>query len=235
MPHELLLALLIGLSSSGHCLMMCGGIASSLSGSIANMPRSARLTRTLLFHIGRVSCYAMLGFFIGDILRIVIGNSETAVFYSRIITGIMLVLIGCYAAGIANFVRILEGKLAFIWRKLQPLVRQFIRVETPSDAYALGFLWGFLPCGIIYSTLIWASSQIESTSSALLMLFFGLGTIPALFASNLMVQKLLSGNTKKLLGIALILFGIWTIASLFIGHNHHAQAKPQDSIHHQHH
>lgn len=236
MIYECLLAFMIGLSSSGHCLMMCGGIASSLSGQLADRAFWPRIGRTLLFHIGRISCYAMLGFFVGDLLRMAVGTSTTAVFYSRLFTGIMLLIIGSYAAGFGNMVRVIEGRMAFVWQKLQPLVRQFIRVEHYSDAYALGFLWGFLPCGIIYSALMWASSQIGGSSAALLMLCFGLGTIPALFASNLIIQKILSGSTKKLLGIALILFGLWTIASLFIGHgSHNHQQHNHSEAQHSHH
>lgn len=232
MPHEIVLAFLIGLSSSGHCLMMCGGIASSLASNTAHLKPFPRIARTLLFHIGRISCYAMLGFFIGDVLRVALTVSSDAIFYSRLVTGIMLIIIGCYAAGFANLVRIIEGKLSFVWRKLQPLVRQFIHAEQLSDAYALGFLWGFLPCGIIYSTLIWATSQVSATSTAVLMISFGLGTIPALFFSNVLIQKILSQSTKKLLGIALILFGVWTIASVLMPHLHqHSSAESHPATH----
>lgn len=228
---EIALAFFIGLSSSGHCLMMCGGIASSLSSNVKQHAFWPRMSRTLLFHLGRISCYASLGFIIGDVLRIVVGVSPTAVFYSRLLTGVMLIVIGFYVLGFGRVARFIEARMAFVWQKLQPVVRQFIGAESYGDAYVIGYLWGFLPCGIIYSTLLWASSQVGGTSAAVLMLFFGLGTIPALFASSVFVQKLLTGHSKKVMGVALIVFGLWTMAFMFVGghgehHQNHDEAQP---------
>lgn len=216
--NELLIAFFIGLSSSGHCLMMCGGIASSLSSNVKQHAFWPRMSRTLLFHLGRISCYASLGFVIGDLLRLAVSTSPAAVFYSRLFAGLMLVIIGAYVMGFGRVARFIESRMAFIWQKLQPVVRQFMGAESYGDAYVIGYLWGFLPCGIIYSTLLWASSQVGDTSAALLMLFFGLGTIPALFASSLFVQKLLTGRGKKIMGAALIVFGLWTMSFVFMSH-----------------
>lgn len=230
--HELLVAFLIGVSSSGHCLMMCGGIASSLSSNVKQHAFLPRMSRTLLFHIGRISCYASLGFIIGDVLRLAISTSPTAIFYSRLFAGLMLIVIGFYVLGFGGVARFIESRMAFVWQKLQPVVRHFMGVQSYSDAYAIGYLWGFLPCGILYSTLLWASSQVGGTSAALLMLFFGLGTIPALFFSGVLAQKLLSGRSKKVMGIALIIFGVWTMAFMVIGHGdgHGHHASPQHEM-----
>lgn len=221
---ELLVAFSIGLASSSHCLMMCGGIASSLSGQVRDYSRWPRLARNLLFHLGRISCYAALGLLIGDVLRVIISQHPSLVFYSRVLTGVMLIVIGFYVMGMGRAVRAIEGQLSFVWQKLQPLVQRFRKVEHYSDAYILGFLWGFLPCGVLYTALIWASSNTSGVSASLLMLFFGLGTIPALFASSVFIQKLLTGRSKKIMGAALIVFGVWSMSAVlmhhFGGHDH---------------
>lgn len=238
---EILIALTIGLASSSHCLMMCGGIASSLAGQVRDYNRWPRLTRTLLFHIGRISCYAALGFIIGDVLRLLVQQSPSLVFYSRVLTGVMLVVIGLYVMGFGRAVKAIEGQLSFVWQKLQPLVQKFKRVENYSDAYILGFLWGFLPCGVLYTALIWASSQTGDVSAGILMFFFGLGTIPALFASSVVVQKLLTGRNKKIIGAALIVFGFWSMAAVFAhsSHEHHERHNHSEhsapTVEHEHH
>lgn len=224
---EIIVALGIGLASSSHCLMMCGGISSSLAGQVRDYSRWPRLIRTLLFHLGRISCYAVLGFVIGDVLRLLVSQSPNLVLYSRVLTGVMLVVIGLYVMGFGRAVRAIEGQLSFVWQKLQPLVQKFKQVENYSDAYILGYLWGFLPCGVLYTALIWASSQTGDVSAGVLMFFFGLGTIPALFGSSLLVQKLLTGRSKKIIGAALVVFGLWSMGAVishaFHDHDHHGE------------
>lgn len=235
MNIELLLsAFLIGLAGSGHCLVMCGGISSALSSNIQQQTASQRVLTTLLFHGGRICCYALLGLVVGDLLRVAIQSSPSLILYSRLFAALLLVLIGLYIIGINTIIKHIEARMAFIWRRLQPVAQRFIPVRRFRDALIVGFFWGFLPCGLIYSTLLWTATSAGDTSAALLMLFFGLGTIPALFSSNVLLQKVLTGKSKKLIGILVILFGLWTAASLLMGHAGHAP-KEQTPQHHHHH
>lgn len=227
-------AFLIGLASSGHCLMMCGGIASALSGNIEQQRQSRRIITLLLFHTGRILCYAMLGLVVGDVLRSALRSSPELMFYSRIFAATLLVLIGLYIAGINTFIKHIESHMAFIWQRLQPLVQRFIPITRYRDALIVGFFWGFLPCGIIYSTLLWASTSVTEYSAAIVMFCFGLGTIPALLSSSIVLQKIITGKSKKVIGLLMILFGIWTASSLVIMQSKHQQhgghEKPADTI-----
>jgi sulfite exporter TauE/SafE len=82
-------------------------------------------------------------------------------------------------------------------------------------ALLLGTLWGWLPCGLVYSTLLWAASQGDVLHSGLLMLAFGLGTWPVLIATGLAAERLgalLRRRGVRLAGgLLVIIFGLWTL------------------------
>ncbi|MFN2361069.1 MAG: sulfite exporter TauE/SafE family protein, partial [Marinobacter sp.] len=84
-----------------------------------------------------------------------------------------------------------------------------------GQALALGALWGWLPCGLVYSTLGWAALQPTVPSAALTMVFFGLGTLPSMlatgYAANWIRDLKSSQSFRKLSGVLLILFGLWTM------------------------
>ena len=109
----------------------------------------------------------------------------------------------------------LEKQGNLLWRHIQPLSRQLLPVRNPLQAVALGALWGWLPCGLIYSTLIWSATASDWQTSALLMACFGLGTIPAMLATGLLasqVQSLLKNRkAQTIAGLLIILFGLYTI------------------------
>ncbi|HEY9032631.1 MAG TPA: sulfite exporter TauE/SafE family protein [Pseudomonadales bacterium] len=244
MFETLVSAFLIGLASSGHCLVMCGGIASALSSNIDQQQGHRRLLTLLLFHGGRILCYTLLGLVVGDLLRTALHGSPQLMFSSRLVAAGLLVLIGLYIAGINTVIKHIESRMAFVWRALQPAIRRFMPIRRFRDALVLGFFWGFLPCGIIYSTLLWASTSVDGHSAAVLMFFFGLGTIPALLSSNIVLQRFITGRSKKVIGLLMIGFGLWTAASLLMGHGKHqhqpaSQTTGQPAIeqhkHHSHH
>ena len=228
----LLAAFLIGLSSSGHCLLMCGGISSALSSRLSNESSLYKFNRLILFHLGRISCYSLLGLVLGGIIEQLLQVSHTLVIVARIIAAAMIIAIGLYVAGFSHLVRLLEKRLAFIWKKIQPLAQKFIPMQQWHHALFLGFLWGFLPCGMIYSTLLWASSNNQGALTGLLMFSFGLGTLPSLFIANWFSLQALAflqkQYFKRITGLLLIVFGLWSLGFLFMpsGQHHHSNPAP---------
>jgi len=96
--------------------------------------------------------------------------------------------LGLYLAGISSAVARLEpiGKAA--WRRLQPLTRRFLPANTVPRALGLGLLWGWLPCGLVYSVLATALLAGGTLSGAAIMFAFGLGTLPNLMAAGLLAR-----------------------------------------------
>lgn len=227
LPELLAIAFMIGLGSTGHCLLMCGGISSALSSQLADESPALKISKLLLFHFGRISCYSVLGLLLGSTIHWLLSFSGNLVIIARIISALLIILMGLYVAGIPTIIKILEKQLGFIWQRLQPVTRRYIHMQQWHHAYILGFLWGFLPCGMIYSTLLWASSNNQGMLTALLMFSFGLGTLPALFITNLFSIKTMAffqqKHYKRAIGILLIAFGLWSLGFMAMPHGNHEQ------------
>lgn len=253
LPELLTIAFMIGLGSTGHCLMMCGGISSALSSQLVHEAAVLKILKLLLFHLGRISCYSLLGLLLGSAIHWLLSFSANLVMIARVISALLIIIMGLYVAGVSTIIKLLEKQLGFIWRKLQPVTLRFMHMQQWHHAYILGFLWGFLPCGMIYSTLLWASSNNQGMQTALLMFSFGLGTLPALFIANLFSLKTLSffqkKHFKRAIGFLLIAFGLWSLGFMAMPHGQHdahtmppgqsantpSQALPIDKHTHHHH
>ena len=202
----------IGLLGSGHCLGMCGGLMSAFTIAI---PKDEKKTITLLitYNIGRISSYTFMGVLFG-----IIGltASYTPINnYLRIISGILMILLGLYISKIWNGLNYIEKIGNYIWKPIQPLSKKLLPVNTKFKAFVLGLLWSLIPCGLIYSTLAWAVAQGSIIKSSLIMFFFGLGTFPILIVTSLSTRHSLQFLNKKsfytISGCIIILFGIYTI------------------------
>jgi sulfite exporter TauE/SafE len=98
---------------------------------------------------------------------------------------VMLILLGLYLAGLSRAVLVLEHLGSGIWKKLQPLMKRFMPVRNPLQAVLVGMIWGWLPCGLVYSVLLTALASGSALQGAFIMLAFGLGTLPNLLAIGL--------------------------------------------------
>ena len=209
----LLSALVLGLLGGGHCLGMCGGLMGALTMAIPPDQRGRRLRLLVAYNLGRVSSYAVAGFLIG-LAGWAIANSPAAVAL-RVVAALLLITMGLYLAGWWSGLTRIEALGRGIWRHIQPIASRLMPVTSFPRALILGALWGWLPCGLVYSTLLWSASQGDAVDSALLMLAFGIGTWPVLLATGLAAERLTALLRKRGVrvvgGIMVILFGIWTL------------------------
>lgn len=207
-PAILLSAFMLGLLGSGHCLAMCGGLASALS---LNSPSESRI---LAYNLGRITSYSLAGLIVGS-LGFWLSQHLSAFNVLRYLAAIMLVLLGLYLAKWFNGLIYAEKLGHYLWPKIQPLTKHFMPISSVKDAFVVGMVWGWLPCGLVYSALIWASLESSLTGSMLIMLSFGLGTLPAMLATGLFAQQLNSflkrTSVRQISGLLMILFGIWTL------------------------
>lgn len=238
---DLIVALMIGLGSTGHCIMMCGGISSSLLSKIGHYSTAEKLLRLVLFHGGRLLCYSSIGLLFGSLIQNSANYAQTG-FITRTIAGALLILIGLYIAGFSRVLQQLERRMAFFWRALQPIVQRYLPMQKIHHALFIGFLWGFLPCGIIYSTALWAGSEARHSSAALLMFVFGLGTLPGLMivhiGSHAIVQSWKKLFPKRAIGILMILFGLWSLPFVYqplMSYVADMQKQNGETNHHHHH
>ncbi|GGK83147.1 sulfite exporter TauE/SafE family protein [Amphritea balenae] len=205
-------AIMLGLLGSAHCLGMCGGISSAVAMGIDKKNRNPLLL-LIGFNTGRIFSYAVAGALIGSIGWLI--RSPEVSLILRTLAGAILILMGLYVAQIWKGLSWLEKQGNLIWRHLQPFSRRLLPVQNISQSLALGALWGWLPCGLVYSTLIWSATATDWKISALMMACFGIGTLPAMFATGLFarqVQSLLKNrNAQTIAGLLIIMFGLYTI------------------------
>jgi hypothetical protein len=178
---ELGAAFLVGLLGSGHCIAMCGGIATALELAVVPAARSRAACRAG-YQAGRLAGYAAAGALVGGLGAGVfnLAATHTALLAARWIQALMLILLGLYLSGLwRGPLAALERAGARAWRALSPLRRRLLPVRGVSGALRMGLLWGFLPCGLVYSALALALASGSVTGGAATMLAFGAGTLPA--------------------------------------------------------
>ncbi|MDH3563511.1 MAG: sulfite exporter TauE/SafE family protein, partial [Gammaproteobacteria bacterium] len=163
MPTELTLvsAFLVGLLGSTHCLGMCGGIVGALTVGVRADIRSspARLFPYLAaYNLGRIMSYALAGSLVGFLSMQIfqITPPAQARLAAKIITGGFMIALGLYLANWWLGLSVLERLGGKLWRYLEPLGRHFLPVDHPLKALAAGLVWGWLPCGLVYSALAWS-------------------------------------------------------------------------------
>ncbi|MBK4991482.1 sulfite exporter TauE/SafE family protein [Pseudomonas sp. S36] len=206
-------ALVLGLLGGGHCLGMCGGLMGALTLAIPPEQRSRRLRLLLAYNLGRVCSYACAGLLLG-LAGWAVASGPAAVVL-RTAAALLLIAMGLYLAGWWSGLTRVEALGRGLWRHIQPLATRLLPVSSVPRAMLLGALWGWLPCGLVYSTLLWAASQGNAGYSAALMLAFGLGTWPVLLATGLAAERvnaLLRRRSVRMAGgVLVMLFGIWTL------------------------
>lgn len=232
MTADYLTALGIGLAGAGHCLGMCGGIAAALS-----LGGNTSTVTTLSYHGGRLLSYTLLG----GALGLAAGSIDIAAWTIalRYLAGLLLIGMGLYVGGWWLGMLWLERGGARLWQPVQRWSSRFLPVRRPGQAVALGLCWGLMPCGLIYSALAWAATAQDARQSAVLMLLFGVGTLPAMLATSLgakRVQALLQRRgLKQLIAVSLVAAGAWTLY-LTWSHSAHLLAGPgMSETGHQHH
>jgi sulfite exporter TauE/SafE len=224
-------AFIAGIAGSAHCFAMCGGLAGALGMRARSTASNARgaFTNALSYHSGRLSGYATAGAICG-----LIGASLQAVLdlgrvgaALRIASGVLLILIALRMLSPWNLLRWLEVLGAKFWRRLQPFTLSTSKLTGHTQALALGFLWGWLPCGLVYSMLLFAALSGHALSGAAILLAFGLGTLPSMMTSSVLasqVQRLLQSRWPRFAsGVLLLSFGAWMIwiSIPAAGHVHH--------------
>ena len=218
MPDTHLLAVwLVGFLGGGHCVGMCGGLASAL---MMQLPPQRRAWPYLFaVNAGRLSSYTAVGTLVGGIggLGIASLNSLSVQWALFFVAQSLLFLLGLYLAGINGWVSHIERLGRPIWRRLQPLLQKILPIRHVGHAFIAGTLWGWLPCGLVYTASLSALATASPQHGALLMLAFGLGTLPNLlligwFAGSVR-QTLQKAWVRRVAGLSICLLALWQLIS----------------------
>ena len=190
-----LVAFLMGLFSSMHCIGMCGSIIGTLTLSLSPEIRNNKkllLPFVFNYNFGRITSYTIAGAIVGVIeamLTLHLGQTHGHRALQLLSAAIMAGA-GLYIAGWFPRFAYIEKAGIYFWKIIEPYGRKLIPVKNHTQAYLFGMVWGWLPCGLVYAALTLAATAGDVSKSALTMLAFGLGTLPAVMGVGIMTHVL---------------------------------------------
>lgn len=203
MSSLVLTAALVGLAGGVHCASMCGGVVTALS---SQTPRPGariipiesvkstslalqRIYLILSYNSGRITTYTALGALFGSLgsaslLLQGVLPIERILF---VLANLLMIAIGLYLFGVFPALTRIEQLGGALWQRIKPRLARVLPADTPQRGALLGLLWGFVPCGMVYTMLLTALVSGSAGRGALVMLAFGLGTLPNLLGLGLLV------------------------------------------------
>lgn len=214
-------ALLMGLLGSTHCVVMCGGVVAMTCSALPLARRTsmlAQLPYVLAYNAGRITSYAVAGAVAGAIGAGVgsLGVVSHWLLGLRFAAGMLMIAVGFYLAGWGTALRWVERAGEPVWRRVAPLARKLVPVRTPPQALALGLVWGWMPCGLVYAALAASVTSGSWSGGATTMAAFGLGTLPTLVAMGsataLVTRVARSRRMRVAAAIVVAAFGVAQIA-----------------------
>ena len=224
-------AFVTGLLGSAHCFGMCGGIAGSLGAlSGGGTSKRALIKPAVQFNLGRLLGYAILGAIAAGVIGAVgeIVSLKSYARWFRMVTALMVLVIGASFIVDWRGLAILEKGGAGIWKRIMPLATKISQRNDWLGRTGLGICWGFLPCGLVYTVLMTAASTANSLTGALTMFAFGVGTAPAMMGLTVAAPALgtfLSDRlVRRIVGFSLIVLAIWMVIPVLSGGHGAGQA-----------
>lgn len=224
--------MMVGLLGSTHCLGMCGGIVSTLSMGLsdpARQSKSSLFAHLLAYNAGRISSYTFIGAISGLAGSSVAQLVPTGLPLGKLITAVFLIALGLYLANWWRVLTRLERFGAILWRRIEPFGRRWLPVHNPAHAFGLGIVWGWLPCGLVYTVVAWSMTTASWQQGALLMLGFGLGTLPMLMvmgsAASSLRLLLKRQSVRTASGIVIIMLGIYSAYSGLASQTNHSHGQ----------
>lgn len=207
-------AFLIGLAGGVHCVGMCGGIVAALR--MASPKHQSAFPYALSYNLGRIVSYTLAGMLAGALGVFASDILPVAKYLLSLLSGVMLLLLACYLGRWWTGLTYIERLGSELFKYVQPLSKRFIPFKSPLSALPYGFIWGWLPCGLVYSTLTWSLASGSAMKGGMIMLFFGLGTLPTLLAASASAQWLITGFQNRYVRLLIaIIMAIYAISLIY--------------------
>ncbi|MFC2563268.1 MAG: sulfite exporter TauE/SafE family protein [Neisseria sp.] len=216
----LLTLFLLGFFGGGHCVGMCGGLSSAFALQLP--PGLNRTGLIVLLNLGRISSYVFIGLLVGAIGQVGISLDQTRWLQNGLYlsANLLLLFLGLYLAGISSLATRIESIGRPVWKRLNPLLNRLLPIQSVPACFGVGMLWGWLPCGLVYSASLYALGSGNALEGGLYMLAFALGTLPNLLAMGLFAAQLknfLQRKTVRLAaGLLVAAWALWRLVSFYV-------------------
>lgn len=199
-------AFILGLLGSFHCVGMCGPIAFLLPVDRSNSIR--KITQIFTYHFGRLFAYGLIGLFFGLLGKslYIFGIQQQL----SIVIGILMIVAVLVPTQLVNTYKVFQPIYKGI-SKVKSALGKSLKKKTADTFLTIGFLNGFLPCGLVYMAIFASLATQQTIFGSLYMVLFGLGTIP-LMTSAIYLGKFLNTkvkhNIQKAIPVFVILIGV---------------------------
>ena len=207
-------AFVTGLLGSAHCFGMCAGISGlfAVNASATSLRRDIPMAVT--YNLGRVLSYVFIGVIVAALGKSIVGGIPRLAAPVRLFSGLLIVIVGLQVAFNWRVLAPVEKAGARIWNRIAPAAKGLLPVTSMPKALGLGLLWGWLPCGLVYSVLLLAATTANPAQGAAVMLAFGVGTMPAMIATGVSASKLAGFMSRRRLGagLVIVILGLATLA-----------------------
>lgn len=207
-------AFVTGLLGSAHCLGMCAGISGlfAVNQQVASLRRHVPMA--IVYNAGRIISYALLGVIVAALGKTFVDAIPSLAAPVRLASGLLIIIVGLQVAFDWRVLAPLEKAGARIWDRIAPAAKSLLPVTNLPRALGLGLLWGWLPCGLVYSVLLIAATTANPAAGGLVMVAFGLGTLPAMIATGIGAARISQFMNRRRLGTGLLIvvLGLATLA-----------------------
>jgi hypothetical protein len=216
-------AFLMGLLGGTHCVAMCGGVVSVFCSAAPTCRATARFGAAptwLAYHGGRLASYTALGLAFASFSALTTDPVVLDVvrYGLRSVAALAMLAVGLHLLGLPSMLAGAERVGGALWRRVAPLSRRLVPVVRLRQAFALGALWGLMPCGLLYGALALAASADQPVEGGMVMAAFGVGTLPALLTLSALAQAVsrlaASRTAKRIAGAVVLVFGLWSTAGV---------------------
>ena len=226
-------AFLLGFYGSGHCAAMCGPVLSIIGVNTQLNMRRPQLSAALFYNLGRLTTYVLLGIVIG-LINLAFVDIKPIQLGLRYFSALMMLLIALQLLGLPSALAPIEKIGQLIWKPISKYSKAFFPITSVQGALFTGMIWGFLPCGMVYAALTQSFAGAHVLDSGLIMLCFGLGTLPSMLSfsifGNYLGAFLRHKNARRLAGVLIIVMSVFYLLSTGGGKQHAPVDAPHSAI-----
>lgn len=231
---------IVGFNGSLHCFGMCGPVVGILGMNTQTNGHRKKLAAAIFYNLGRITTYVFLGV-IAMLLSIAMKDLKPVQVVLRYVAGIIMLFVALQLIGFPQFLAFIEKPMSKLSRPISKLTRKFFPIKTLWGAYAAGIAWGFLPCGMVYMAFAMSLGVENVLGAPLVMLFFGLGTLPMMItlsiSGNFFGSFFSSPNARKVAGGIVLLMTVYYMGSMLMndlgkgGHSGHGGHMTSEVMH----